>query len=236
MKFVISIILILLPYMASGYELATHARITKQAYLKSILNLDEELLLDYGLETNSHLTTGYFDVSDTDIQLRIAQDQFVLDKMKKYFPELEITDPSTLTKENYPYSPIGWLMRGAIREDDWPFGANPNDGPVNAFRIFNHFFDPVNNGKLWLGEYTAPNWALGTEDAFPVTGLIQPLPDFIKSNHFTMFDAREAQYRALTGHAKDGSKNIAPLGLDATEPQIRDAYLPIKPESRVSYG
>ena len=63
------------------------------------------------------------------------------------------------------------------------------------------------------------NWSLGTYDAFTL-----PIHDNRFINHFTMFDAREAQYRALTGHATDGSKNIAPLGLGATEPQIRDAY------------
>ncbi|MDH5447281.1 MAG: hypothetical protein OEY52_17165 [Gammaproteobacteria bacterium] len=118
MKSIVFIMLTLLPCVVSGYELATHSRITKQAYLRSVLNTDEGLLLDYGLETNSHLTTGYFDVSDTEILHRTAQDQFILDNREKYFPQLESTDPSTLTVENYPYSPIGWLMRGAIREDD----------------------------------------------------------------------------------------------------------------------
>ncbi|NIW45390.1 MAG: hypothetical protein GWN14_11965, partial [candidate division Zixibacteria bacterium] len=62
----------------------------------------------------------------------------------------------------------------------------------------NHFFDPVNNEALSIFADTAPNWTLGTLNAF--TTPIQPLPDnLIKTNHFTMFDAREAQYRALTG-------------------------------------
>lgn len=80
----------------------------------------------------------------------------------------------------------------------------------------NHFYDPVNDRALTLsvaqasafslatGESTdfhaAPNWATGTQDAFAQS----PVPEDGHRNHFTVFDAREAEYRGLTGTNKAG--------------------------------
>ncbi|WP_165869179.1 hypothetical protein [Thiogranum longum] len=111
-------------------------------------------------------------------------------------------------------------MSGAIREDDTvplPFPClikadNPQDDPYgnNVTRVFNHFYDPVNNRELTvvnsLGE-TAVNWALGSNDAFAT-----PPPDNSgRRNHFTVRDAREAMFRALTGQRlTDPKENIGP--------------------------
>src|SRR3989344_875174 len=47
----------------------------------------------------------------------------------------------------------------------------------------------------------APDWASGTNDVFN-----QPnTPENGRRNHFTVFDAREAMYRALTGKKKDNT-------------------------------
>jgi hypothetical protein len=103
-------------------------------------------------------------------------------------------------------------MEGAIREDDTAIGYNPHDdpysynGPSVSSRVLNHFFDPYWNSPLTttfgiaLGD-TTPNWALGSADAFnsPNTANQQ------RYNHFSVLDAREAMYRALTGRDKDGN-------------------------------
>lgn len=202
----------------SAYEIATHGVITQKAYQRSVLLYDAQLLADFGLSDRVDNIGGYtyYDISGSEIQARYG----------KVFEKNII---ETVDKSVNVYSIQGWLMRGAIREDDCSipyFCDNPGDDPTGATRPFNHFFDPVNNEKLWLGEYTAPNWTLGTLNAFPIDGeMIQPLPNnLFKTNHFTMFDAREAQYRALTGHVKEGTKDIVLSGTSATEPQIRAAY------------
>ena len=104
----------------------------------------------------------------------------------------------------------GWFMRGVIREDDcWIPGKckNPLTDPVNVNGPLNHFFDPYNNqGLLFVGEHEkAPNWALGTQDAF--TSPLTPLPDYwVNLNHYTIFSAKEAMVRALSGQYTDSMR------------------------------
>ncbi|WP_132973198.1 hypothetical protein [Thiogranum longum] len=127
---------------------------------------------------------------------------------------------------------LGWLMRGAIREDDFtpkifPCGLeadNPQDDPYgNIDRPINHFFDPVNNRELTIGvdpRETAVNWALGSSDAFAT-----PPPDNSgRRNHFTVRDAREAMFRALTGQRlTDPVKAIGPGDTGSTPNNATEA-------------
>lgn len=211
----VSIIIYVL-FMMQGviaYEIDTHARITQKAYELSILN-DEDLQTDFGISGVNDFGKNYFDINDVEIVTRGST----------FYEDDIIRDTGSIAS-----SIQGWLMRGTIREDDcsnvliwWGKCSNPTDGPVNENRPLNHFFDPIYNRPLTvvtaLGE-TAVNWSLGTLDAFTLS-----IKDQRHINHFTMFDAREAQYRALTGHTKEGTKDIAPSGTNATEPQIREAY------------
>ncbi len=103
----------------------------------------------------------------------------------------------------------GWLIAGAIREDDNPSESNPKDDPYapgGAFhREFNHFFDPYYDRPLsvtllqWFyGSQPvrkAVDWALGTADAFTSANTRDTQSTL---NHFTLFDAHEAMFRALT--------------------------------------
>ena len=113
-------------------------------------------------------------------------------------------------------------MRGAIREDDWtginiPFICNvPADNPQDdkypdpPDRPLNHFFNPINDTPLTIffsprGE-TAPNWALGGSDAFTI-----PISEnTTRRNHFTLHDAFESIYRALTSQSIAGNTEIVP--------------------------
>lgn len=52
----------------------------------------------------------------------------------------------------------GWVMRGAVREDDntleTPLINVPDNDPAPVFnRVFGHFFDPANNKGLTTPEY-----------------------------------------------------------------------------------
>ena len=105
-------------------------------------------------------------------------------------------------------SVTGWMMRGSIREDDGGkiLTSNPHD--VDNFNRFcNHFYDPKFNVRfnsgLCAGDDIAPSasWAAGVYAS--VTGAIsRPLPlsptDLLRTNHYSLADAREAMWRALT--------------------------------------
>ena len=107
-------------------------------------------------------------------------------------------------------------MRGAIREDDYTATGAPNprdDDPYNVNippplppnpadqRPLNHFYDPVRHRPLTvvapLGD-RAPDWSLGVFDAVQAPDAPNPT----RRNHFTLLDAREALYRALTGRGR----------------------------------
>ena len=129
-------------------------------------------------------------------------------------------------------------MRGAIREDDGGYFINgpfefykmglenePYDDPFgNINRFCNHFFDPINKAAATFtctplqSLLNAPNWAIGASDAFAAPNA----PNAGRRNHFTVIDAREAMYRALTGKKVDGS----PAGIDGAEAttDTRNAY------------
>jgi hypothetical protein len=99
-----------------------------------------------------------------------------------------------------------WLMRGAIREDDiaikyYPIEDRPDIDPwQERTRVFNHFYSPVTNSTdsvlvVGLGGIGSLNWAMGEAD--PFSGNTQ-IPDPMRGNHFSYFDARRAYFLALT--------------------------------------
>ena len=128
-------------------------------------------------------------------------------------------------------------MAGAIREDDNPTEANPKDDPYasgGAFhREFNHFFDPYYDRPLTVALLPwfygsqpvrkAVDWALGTADAFSDASTRDPQSTW---NHFTLFDAREAMFRALTFKQRtaSGGYNDLPTQSAAKAESTRQAY------------
>jgi hypothetical protein len=94
-----------------------------------------------------------------------------------------------------PHTIPGWIIRGAIREDDntieTPASKPEGDEPGGVFnRVYGHFFDPQNDRPLtFLGERgpRSPDWALvaGTQSSG-------------RENHYNIPSAREAMWRALT--------------------------------------
>ncbi|MEX2164323.1 MAG: hypothetical protein WD823_08785 [Sulfuricaulis sp.] len=205
---------VLVSYSANAYELATHGRLTNEAYKHSVLVKDPELLKQLGIKDKPNaFGESYYDVSGSEVR----------ERQKNDFEESRDRMP----REVNPLSLPGWLLRGAIREDDAYGEDNPQDDrdPANATlrRPLHHFFDPANNrpltvtgiGLLDSDIHTAPAWGLGTTNANAFT---QPnTPETGRRNHFTVFDAREAMYRALTG------KNLAGDNVATTKEQ-RNRY------------
>jgi hypothetical protein len=177
---------------ASAYELETHAAITWYAYLKSKLASDSSLRRDLGIDR-------YHDPVSGSIKSRSVH-QYEQEFISQIgVPELTVP---------------GW--RGAVREDDsggWltaDDGEPLHDGPWPNFnRWCNHFFDPTKppgsrKADFWRfsDNYRhAANWAAGTVDLFGDSSAA----DGSRKNHFSIKDAREALYRAVTGKASDGT-------------------------------
>jgi hypothetical protein len=219
-----------------AYEVETHGFLTYQAYQASALVTDSNLLLVLSIENiYDQLGSDYYDMilepNTPDVKQRNIND----------YEKKKIEKSLGLASEVGAIS--GWMMQGAIREDDVPSkwypdcvdADNPQDDPYPGvpYRPARHFYDPVANKGLdiLLGEFEkSPNWGTGTDDAFA----IDPAANASRRNHFTILDAREAMYRALTGR-KIGdpmdasfpnipnSEKIGPGGVDATN-DIRKAY------------
>jgi hypothetical protein len=208
--------------VACAYELATHGGLTSQAYQRSVLITDSTRLRDLGIDPTSVNPFGrvYYDVSGVQIGERL-ENAFERQIIQEHLRSIGVNAVSI----------PGWLMRGAIREDDSSTEHNPQDDPyhTNLKRPLHHFFDPYNNRPLTaLGlslldpdVHTAPAWGLGTRNPFA-----QPnAAEAGRRNHFTVFDAREAMYRALTGRDSRGNVLQPTAGGTLTRPQdIRSAY------------
>jgi len=198
---------------ALAYELATHARLTHRGYVQSSLNMNDSTRGALALPKGSYTMLGeYYCVFDSTGQCRtrkLADFDWNRDK----FPEF-----SDVKEDIVRQLPVGWMMRGAVREDDggriagwFPEQPNPDDDPDNTFvnklnRFCNHFLDPIANRPL-MGDLStllcdgdnlasAPVWALGKSGPFATP--FASTEDGRRRNHFTVYDAREAMWRALT--------------------------------------
>src|SRR5207253_10655238 len=108
-----------------GFELVTHAAITKSAYSRfmrdSPTKFAELGVLSFLSEPLPRPIFGhlYYDVSIDPTIGRLV--------LTRHDWDFEGTIIDTLGED--PLSIAGWLMRGAIREDDgiWPINKNPQD-------------------------------------------------------------------------------------------------------------
>ena len=146
-----------------AFDVATHAAITQQAFLKFTSDLPSTMD-DLGVPSLLNVAQpisifgrSYFDNSDTIISIR--DDRDFEDAIIRSRPLLED-----------PLGTAGWVMRGAIREDDGPLAiGSPWDDPYDSQpvnRFLNHFFDPVKNRPLTTpglpeAVVRAPDWATG---------------------------------------------------------------------------
>jgi hypothetical protein len=153
----VSVFVIALPYTSfriNAYELITHGQMTQQAYLMSTLGkFDTQKRLGLDTWINGQFSTApfgtrYFDLSN------ISGGPFTPNREGSDFEAALMPGgdrrrrPPRLSESAYLLN--GWLMRGAIREDDFTpvtflgvtlLGApNPQDDPYgNINRPLNHF-------------------------------------------------------------------------------------------------
>lgn len=241
-KTYICFVMISAPFMANicnAYETGTHARMTKMTYIESDLFSEERVLENLGLVSDGSLGQRYYDVvvKDNIVHERSVFNVYIMNEGGMPTPtELGNVGFSEGDNDEYIYSAVGWMMRGAIREDDFdsplfntgiPCGPSktPQDDPYGNFiRVANHFYDPYY--KTGLGEI-APDWAIGLSDSLGVFGTT-PTENRFRRNHFTLLDARETMYRALTGRrltpfTSEMDKYIGPNGQESNA-EIRKAY------------
>jgi hypothetical protein len=122
-------------------------------------------------------------------------------------------------------------MFGAIREDDNPAEdpPTPQDIAPGLKRPLHHFYDPYFNRPLDMTGLSVldpdvhknPDWAIGSRDSFADSNK----PEAGRRNTFTVFDAREAMFRALTMMTRiDGTYVKLTPGDPAVSEQWRQAY------------
>ncbi len=200
------------PMPAAGYEFVTHAAITQSAFTRFLA--EKSGILDrLGLwDEDDVFGQSYLYVFGNTAALRGINE----------FEAVRISGDGVRAS---PSSIAGWVMRGAIREDDDPSLTDPSpkgdDPQGDIHRVFRHFFDPTASAGGALTVYgesdpcvllldlpvpcqTALDWGIGTSDAR--VDVNQPSAG--RRNHFSVIDARETLWRALTLMKSDGNGSL----------------------------
>ena len=184
---------------AHAFEVTTHGAITQKAWAR-FLAVDPDVLKRLGIRDTDDAfnTASYYDFRPTDGGNPLTRNALDFEGQK--------------IKENLggqPFSVSGWLMRGAIREDDDAASDDPSpkeDLNGDFHRVFSHFYDPVNNrGLTGLGRTlgaTAADWALipdAVTPAFPPFYIPKVDPTPQRFNNFNLATFHESLWRATTG-------------------------------------
>lgn len=224
------ILALFVAFDATGYDQATHGLLTQRAYASSdfgsvpvvgIPSLTARLGLD-----------GYLPFGGLDRYFEFITTAFITSVYQRHSQPYEKKIRTALNADSVTDHALIWLMFGSVREDD-----NPNEDPPTPQDIqpglkrpLQHFFDPYfDRGLTVIGLSNIdsdvqrnPDWALGTRYSFTDPNRTA-IP---RRNGFSIVDAREAMFRALTLMTKaDGAyRDIAPGKDDATRQQWRQAY------------
>jgi hypothetical protein len=230
--------------IGAAYEINTHAFMSQKGYERSVLSPAHPNSILPAIALDRWPRTGTFD---------IYPGLPVLGGARRYFDDIDLNEPylSAITRpaaaqeqtsigllyargfvsgfstlDEAQSSIPGWLMRGAIREDDndgalflpiinipliWFDGDDRDDDPYGPMvRAVKHFYDPIRNlqypYKKECERYTCArsiDWAMGTiNPLIPASNLPNPQ----RRNHSTWVDARNSYFVALTGNI-DGYGN-----------------------------
>src|SRR6266508_3575523 len=131
-----------------------------------------------------------------------------------------VTLPRELAEFTNAGTARGWMVEGAMREDDYQphlilqsvFGCDPPQNPPSLIdRPLNHFFDVQRTGAglTLAGVFSAPDWALGLQGRGPGDN----------QNHFSLTEAR-----ALNQPYRSRSDASRPLVLSGYGPVGFQAY------------
>lgn len=225
-----------------AYEIGTHALITRASYDRSVLAPSH---------SNSIAPVLGFDRLDTVYPFSgLFQGQYLDDYLDNATPvdplnpqQASLTysrRPQALERQifeglgnrgfvpgniaDFELTVSGWLMRGAIREDDNDVylisdSQRDEDPWGNYLRATAHFYDPISDAPysfpidcLQYNCVRSTEWALGRTNFANGIGILQTA----RRNHFTWQDARNHYWWALT-LSKAGS---IPTALD----RQRDSY------------
>ena len=215
---------------ATAYEQATHGLLTTQAYAASEFGSPPDdgpppISLRLGLD-------GYLPFGGLDLYFEFITTAFGTSVYQRHSQPYEKKIRTALDSDSVADQALIWLMFGSVREDDNPDEdpPTPQDIQPGLKRPLQHFFDPYFDRGLTvsgLGQIDSdiqrnPDWALGTRYSFTDPNRTA-IP---RRNGFSVVDAREAMFRALTlmTKADGGYADVAPGQDDATRQQWRQAY------------
>ncbi len=141
-----ALLLLLAAAPLRAYELATHGMLTYKAYQRSVLaNPDYQDIL--GIENgNNPFGESYYDI---DLLNWTNAEEEIFSRKQDTFEQKKIrVDLSKIIGPMCSLSIKGWLMTGAIREDDNTNADNgqpvndPHDENANLERPLHHFYNP----------------------------------------------------------------------------------------------
>jgi hypothetical protein len=209
-----------------AFDINTHAAMTAEALRQSQITASPNssaLFKRLGLFDKDYAIGSYYiDIGSLVKRNTTPYEREVMAKVREADARLNLP-----TAESIP----GWILRGAIREDDnsieTPSGTPQGDEPGGVFdRVFGHFHDPVNNRGLTVRSINvgpvATDWAIKKDTTLSGLGFGS------RKNYYNLPAAREAMWRALTLKAWDnGTLSDAPEPTNWTftnKAELRHAY------------
>jgi hypothetical protein len=191
-KLLVVIAAMALPGYVRAFDISTHAAMTTEAIKQSQITGSpntSSVLKKLGLYNKDDVfKERYIDIGTTLTSRNGTQyENNVMDSIRGRVAGTTIPNPYTIP---------GWIIRGAIREDDNTIetkqGTPEGDEPGGVFnRVYGHFYDPFNNRGLTVANITvgahALDWA--TRSGAQANG---------RENRYNTLSAREAMWRALT--------------------------------------
>jgi hypothetical protein len=196
-QLIYSSLFIITPTIAIAFDVNTHAAMTAEAIRQSVITGSPNtsaLFKRFGLIDKDYaIGTYYIDIGSLVKRNTTPFEREIMDDVRRANQNILIVP----TAESIP----GWILRGAIREDDnsleTPSGTLQGDEPGGVFdRVFGHFHDPVRNrGLTVLGNTLGP---VATDWATKKDAILNGIGFGGRKNYYNLPSAREAMWRALT--------------------------------------
>jgi hypothetical protein len=183
--------------VANAYDINTHTAMTSEAIKLSVITASPNTS---PLFKRLHLRDKDYAIGEHYIDIGSLIKRNATPFERKVMENVGDTLKTGLTVPAADSIP-GWILRGAIREDDnsieTPSGTPQGDEPGGVFdRVFGHFHDPVQNRGLTVrGNNVGPvaaDWATNKNATVSGFGFGS------RKNYYNLPSAREAMWRALT--------------------------------------